>query len=73
MIHKIASVGIPYDSFSSENALASGDLVRLLPRWYCELGTINLYFPNKKLLPLKTRVPYSRQTEVAIYDGLRRE
>ena len=31
--------------------LAAGKLVRVLPGWYAELGTINLYYPNKKLLP----------------------
>lgn len=36
--------------------LASGELMRLLPGWYSELGSINLYFSNRKLLPLKTRV-----------------
>jgi DNA-binding transcriptional LysR family regulator len=33
-----------------------GDLVRLLPGWYADLGPICLYYPNKTLLPLKTRV-----------------
>jgi DNA-binding transcriptional LysR family regulator len=30
--------------------------VRLLPAWYAEQGPISLYYPNKKLLPAKTRV-----------------
>ncbi|CAM2155247.1 Transcriptional regulator, LysR family [Pararobbsia alpina] len=30
-------------------------LVRLLPGWFASLGTISLYYPNKKLLPPKTR------------------
>jgi DNA-binding transcriptional LysR family regulator len=30
--------------------------VRLLPGWYAEMGPIYLYYPNKKLLPLRTRV-----------------
>jgi DNA-binding transcriptional LysR family regulator len=36
--------------------LRGGELTRLLPGWYAELGAISLYYPNKKLLPLKTRV-----------------
>jgi DNA-binding transcriptional LysR family regulator len=36
--------------------LADGRLARLLPGWYAEFGTMNLYYPNKKLLPPKTRV-----------------
>jgi DNA-binding transcriptional LysR family regulator len=36
--------------------LSSGALVRLLPAWYAEQGPISLYYPNKKLLPAKTRV-----------------
>jgi DNA-binding transcriptional LysR family regulator len=36
--------------------LESGDLVRLLPAWYAEVSPLTLYYPNRKLLPLKTRV-----------------
>jgi len=36
--------------------LKSGELVRLLPDWKAELGSVSLYYPNKKLLPGKTRV-----------------
>ncbi|SEB19015.1 DNA-binding transcriptional regulator, LysR family [Paraburkholderia sartisoli] len=36
--------------------LSSGALVRLLPAWYAEQGSISLYYPNKKLLPARTRV-----------------
>lgn len=36
--------------------LADGRLTRLLPGWYAEFGTLSLYYPNKKLLPPKTRV-----------------
>ena len=36
--------------------LESGELVRLLPAWYAEVSPITLYYPNRKLLPLKTRV-----------------
>ena len=35
--------------------LESGALVRLLPRWYCDLGSISIYYVSRKLLPAKTR------------------
>ncbi|QPF76176.1 LysR family transcriptional regulator [Roseateles sp. DAIF2] len=35
--------------------LASGALQRLLPDWWVELSPLSLYYPNKKLLPPKTR------------------
>lgn len=36
--------------------LESGALVRLVPRWYADLGPISLYYANRTLLPAKTRV-----------------
>jgi len=36
-------------------ALERGALVRVLPDWYQEVGTISLYFTSQKLLPAKTR------------------
>lgn len=35
--------------------LESGALVRLLPRWYADLGSISLYYGSKAMLPGKTR------------------
>jgi DNA-binding transcriptional LysR family regulator len=35
--------------------LKSGALVRLLPRWYADVGPISLYFAGQRLLPAKTR------------------
>ena len=35
--------------------LAQGTLVRLLPCWYADLGSISLYYPSKSMLPGKTR------------------
>ncbi|MFZ6757437.1 LysR substrate-binding domain-containing protein [Undibacterium sp. Ji50W] len=35
--------------------LDSGALERLLPDWYCDVGSISLYFASQKLLPAKTR------------------
>lgn len=48
----VALIPVPH----AAPGLAAGALVRLLPGWYAELGAINLYYPNKKLLPPKTRV-----------------
>jgi len=39
-----------------ERGLRSGELLRLLPDWYQDAGTVWLYYPSKKLLPPKTRV-----------------
>ena len=36
--------------------LERGALVRLLPRWCADLGSISIYYPGKTLLPGKTRV-----------------
>ncbi|NYI02743.1 LysR family transcriptional regulator [Cupriavidus plantarum] len=35
--------------------LESGTLLRLLPGWYADNGQILLYYPNKTLLPARTR------------------
>lgn len=35
--------------------LERGALVRLLPRWYADLGSISLYYASKTMLPGKTR------------------
>lgn len=50
--HGVALVPMPH----AARWVRDGELVRLLPGWHAELGTISLYYPNKKLLPLKTRV-----------------
>ncbi|WP_053573018.1 LysR family transcriptional regulator [Caballeronia cordobensis] len=36
--------------------LADGKLVRLLPKWHSDAGTISLYYASRRLLPGKTRV-----------------
>ncbi|MCY1530352.1 LysR substrate binding domain protein [compost metagenome] len=36
--------------------LERGALIRLLPEWYADLGSILVYFSGQKLLPDKTRV-----------------
>ena len=35
--------------------IACGELVRLLPGWYADVGPLSLYYPSRKLLPAKTR------------------
>ncbi|MFL1526501.1 LysR family transcriptional regulator [Pseudomonas sp. O230] len=36
--------------------LQRGELIRLLPDWYVDLGSISVYYPARKALPAKTRV-----------------
>jgi len=36
--------------------LRDGRLLRLLPDWYVDGGSLSLYFPAQKILPAKTRV-----------------
>ena len=36
-------------------AIASGELVRLLPGWYSDAGPLSLYYPSRRFLPTKTR------------------
>ena len=36
--------------------LECGDLVRLVPNWYADAGTISMYFATRSLMPAKTRV-----------------
>ncbi len=36
--------------------IKSGELVRLLPGWYSDAGSLSLYYPSKRMLPAKTRV-----------------
>lgn len=36
--------------------LESGELVRVLPRWWADAGAISLYYASRDLLPGKTRV-----------------
>lgn len=50
--HGVAFLPMPH----AARWLLSGDLIRLLPGWYADLGPICLYYPNKRLLPLRTRV-----------------
>ncbi|MNR76112.1 HTH-type transcriptional regulator DmlR [compost metagenome] len=54
-----AQSGLGIALVSMPNALRyleSGQLIRVLPDWYVDIGTLSLYFPAQKLLPAKTRV-----------------
>jgi DNA-binding transcriptional LysR family regulator len=37
------------------NYLQDGSLIRLLPKWYGDVGPLSIYFASSKLLPAKTR------------------
>ncbi len=50
--------------------------MRLLPAWYADQGPISIYYPNKKLLPARTRVfidfvvdAFRKQKLAAKFDG----
>jgi DNA-binding transcriptional LysR family regulator len=36
--------------------LERGDLIRLLPNWYADAGSISLYYTSRRLISAKTRV-----------------
>jgi DNA-binding transcriptional LysR family regulator len=55
---KAAELGLGIALLSVPDALPHlerGTLIRLLPRWYADLGSISLYFGSKTMLPAKTR------------------
>ena len=37
------------------SGLESGELVRVLPRWWADAGALSLYYPSRQLMPGKTR------------------
>ncbi|HEJ9096323.1 TPA: LysR family transcriptional regulator [Serratia odorifera] len=54
-----AEMGMGIALIAMPNALPyleSGHLVRVLPEWYVDRGSVRLYFPSLKFLPTKTRV-----------------
>lgn len=56
---RAASLGLGVALISVPDALPhleSGLLMRLVPRWYADLGPISLYYASRTLLPAKTRV-----------------
>lgn len=56
---KAAELGLGIALLSVPDALPHlerGTLIRLLPRWYADIGSISLYYASKAMLPGKTRV-----------------
>jgi DNA-binding transcriptional LysR family regulator len=51
-------------------ALEAGRLVRLIPRWYCDVGAISLYYSSRVMLPAKTRAFVDWVTEAFKRDRL---
>jgi DNA-binding transcriptional LysR family regulator len=55
---KAAELGLGVALLSVPDALPHlerGTLIRLLPRWYADIGSISLYYGSKSMLPGKTR------------------
>jgi len=53
----LAGLGVAFlPTPHSARWLENGQLMRLLPGWYAELSPLTIYYPNRKLLPAKTRV-----------------
>ncbi|MBB3461538.1 LysR family transcriptional regulator [Rhizobium sp. BK377] len=54
-----ALLGLGVTLISKPDALPfldTGELIRLVPSWYGDIGPISIYYANRTLLPLKTRV-----------------
>ena len=55
---RAAVLGLGVTMISVPDALPhldSGDLVRLVPKWYADAGPISLYYASRTLMPAKTR------------------
>jgi DNA-binding transcriptional LysR family regulator len=55
---RAAQLGLGVALVSTVDALPhleSGTLVRLLPKWYADAGSISLYYASRSLMPAKTR------------------
>ena len=48
----VALVPMPF----AFTAIERGELVRLLPGWYSDVGPLSVYYPSRRMLPAKTRV-----------------
>lgn len=54
-----AVLGLGVTLVTAADAIAyidNGKLIRLLPLWYADAGSISIYYANRTLLPAKTRV-----------------
>ncbi len=47
-------VGLMANAFAFR-LLERGELVRVLPKWYADTGSLSIYYPSHKQLPAKTR------------------
>jgi DNA-binding transcriptional LysR family regulator len=47
-------VGMVAVAFAVQH-LETGELVRVLPRWFADTGSLSIYYASQKLLPAKTR------------------
>ena len=52
--------------------LEQGKLVRLLPRWYGDVGLISMYMPSRAGMPAKTRVFVDYLAEACRQSGFKR-
>ncbi|CAN7477659.1 LysR substrate-binding domain-containing protein [Neorhizobium sp. LjRoot104] len=58
-IARAAGLGLGVAMIAMPDSLSyfeRGELIRLLPDWYADIGPISIYYANKTLLPAKTRV-----------------
>ena len=58
-VAEATQAGLGIAMLSMPNALPyleEKKLIRVLPDWYVDIGTVSLYFASQKLLPAKTRV-----------------
>lgn len=58
-MREAAILGLGVALLSVSDVLSSierGELIRLLPRWYANAGSISIYYATRALLPAKTRV-----------------
>ncbi len=58
-ISRAALLGLGVAMLSVPDALVhleAGTLVRLVPKWYADAGSIQLYYAGRRLLAAKTRV-----------------
>jgi len=58
-IARAAALGLGVGMIAMPDSLPyfeRGELIRLLPDWYADIGPISIYYASKTLLPAKTRV-----------------
>ncbi|MGV2288146.1 LysR family transcriptional regulator [Trinickia sp. YCB016] len=58
-MREAATLGLGVALLATSDVVPSierGELVRLLPRWYADAGSISIYYATRTLLPAKTRM-----------------